>query len=273
MLLLNFIAALLGNNSAITSGSGKVLDNVLHYHIFVYYIDHGGPGVLVRMLVGPYLHSSDLIDALKKKHASGTYGNSNGEGLLPEDINTYATTASNAEEVSFGTYCPGDDPSPPPEHTTCLGDLYSIAWMEDRYMCIIRKHNWIMNEINVKERTLYGTSYTGSHVMQYDDVFFRYLGTNPASDNVTFVEQNSLWLPSKAVNQRDSDLIHFGIRKNAAQKQVPEAMSHRMHVDNSVELIGKILFGIEKGSEVLKSVRPAGSALVDDWDCLKTMVS
>jgi legumain len=56
------------------------------------------------------------------------------EGMLPNDINIYATTASNAEESSWGTYCPGEFPEPPPEYDTCLGDLYSIAWMEDRYL-------------------------------------------------------------------------------------------------------------------------------------------
>lgn len=61
-------------------------------------------------------------------------------------------------------------------------------------------------------------------------------------------------------------------RKVEAQKQVLEAMSHRMHLDDSVKLIGKLLFGIEKGSEVLKAVRSAGQPLVDDWDCLKMMV-
>lgn len=55
------------------------------------------------------------------------------EGLLPTGLNIYATTASNAEESSWGTYCPGEHPSPPPEYETCLGDLYSVAWMEDRY--------------------------------------------------------------------------------------------------------------------------------------------
>lgn len=30
-----------------------------------------------------------------------------------------------------GTYCPGMSPSPPPEFGTCLGDLYSVAWMEN----------------------------------------------------------------------------------------------------------------------------------------------
>ena len=53
---------------------------------------------------------------------------------MPKDINVYVTTASNAQESSFGTYCPGMDPSPPPEYITCLADLYSIAWMEDRFI-------------------------------------------------------------------------------------------------------------------------------------------
>lgn len=37
-----------------------------------------------------------------------------------------------------------------------------------------------------------------------------YMGTNPANDNFTFVDDNSLRLSSsKAVNQRDADLLHF----------------------------------------------------------------
>lgn len=61
-------------------------------------------------------------------------------------------------------------------------------------------------------------------------------------------------------------------RKIQAQKDFVEAMSHRMHMDQTVKLIGKLLFGIKKGPEVLNTVRPAGQPLVDDWDCLKTMV-
>lgn len=58
-------------------------------------------------------------------------------------------------------------------------------------------------------------SYYGSHVMQYGDVklsvetLFMYMGTNPANDNFTFVDDNSLQPPSKVVNQRDADLLHF----------------------------------------------------------------
>lgn len=68
--------------------------------------------------------------------------------------------------------------------------------------------------LQVKERTISGAYYS-SHVMQYGDiglssnVLFLYLGTDPANDNFTFVDENSLRSPSKGVNQRDADLIHF----------------------------------------------------------------
>ncbi|XP_064992533.1 vacuolar-processing enzyme-like [Musa acuminata AAA Group] len=60
--------------------------------------------------------------------------------------------------------------------------------------------------------------------------------------------------------------------KRNAQKELLEVISHRLHVDNSIEFIGKLLFSSKQGSEVLKTVRPAGQPLVDDWSCLKSMV-
>ena len=68
--------------------------------------------------------------------------------------------------------------------------------------------------LQVKDRTLSG-GYYGSHVMQYGNVglskdsLFLYLGTDPANDNLTFVDENSLRASSTAVNQRDADLVHF----------------------------------------------------------------
>ncbi|KAG6506674.1 hypothetical protein ZIOFF_032001 [Zingiber officinale] len=42
-------------------------------------------------------------------------------------------TQGSATKYRIGTYCPGmDPPPPPPEYMTCLGDLYNVAWMEDR---------------------------------------------------------------------------------------------------------------------------------------------
>ena len=56
------------------------------------------------------------------------------EGLLPSNINIYVTTASNATEDSWAEYCP--DYGAPSAFDTCLGDLYSISWLEDWYILI-----------------------------------------------------------------------------------------------------------------------------------------
>ncbi|KAK4770385.1 hypothetical protein SAY87_030917 [Trapa incisa] len=293
----NFFAAILGNKSVLTGGNGKVVDSGPNDHIFIYYSDHGGPGVL-GMPAGPFLYADDLIDVLKKKHASGTYksmvfyleaceSGSIFQGLLPKGLNIYATTAANAEESSWGTYCPGEIPGPPPEYETCLADLYSVAWMEDSDAHNMQSESLHQQYELVKRRTANENSAYGSHVMQFGDIklskekLYMYIGSNPANDNFTFVDDNSL-RPSSKVNQRDADLLHFwhkfkkapegSTRKFEAQKQFVEVMTHRMHIDHSIKLIGKLLFGINKGPEVLAAARSAGQPLVDDWSCLKGLV-
>lgn len=61
--------------------------------------------------------------------------------------------------------------------------------------------------------------------------------------------------------------------KLKAQKELDVEIAHREHIDNSVHLIGDLLFGEEKSSTMMEHVRPAGHPLVDDWDCLKTLVT
>lgn len=55
------------------------------------------------------------------------------EGILKKNLNIYAVTAANSKESSWGVYCPESYPPPPSEIGTCLGDTFSISWLEDRY--------------------------------------------------------------------------------------------------------------------------------------------
>ncbi|KAK7311409.1 hypothetical protein RJT34_09541 [Clitoria ternatea] len=294
----NFYAVLLANKSALTgTGSGKVLDSGPNDHVFIYYTDHGGAGVL-GMPSKPYIFASDLNDALKKKHASGTYkslvfyvesceAGSMFDGLLPEDHNIYVMAASDTGESSWVTYCPFQDPRLPPEYDVCIGDLFSVSWLEDSDVHNLRTETIHQQCEVVKKKTIEPLIRDGTHIVQFGDTglsnqsLFVYMGTDPANDNNTFVDKHSLVPPRKAVSQRDADLIHFwekfrrapegSSRKAEAEKQLREVTSHRMHIDHSVKHIGKLLFGIEKGSKMLNSVRPAGLPVVDDWDCLKTL--
>jgi legumain len=61
--------------------------------------------------------------------------------------------------------------------------------------------------------------------------------------------------------------------KQEVLREITGTVRHRKHLDNSIDFIGKLLFGIDKGPSTLQAVRPPGQPLVDDWDCLKQMVS
>jgi len=50
---------------------------------------------------------------------------------LRSDQRVYAVTASNAEVSSWAAYCSPDDVVNGMEVGSCLGDLFSVNWMED----------------------------------------------------------------------------------------------------------------------------------------------
>lgn len=294
----NLYAVLLGNKASVVGGSGKVLDSKPNDHIFIYYSDHGGPGVL-GMPNMPYVYAHEFIDVLKQKHASNSYkemviyveaceSGSIFEGMMPEDLNIYVTTASNAEESSWGTYCPGMEPASPSEYVTCLGDLYSISWLEDSETHNLKEETISRQYEKVKERTSNLNTYnTGSHVMEYGtkgikgEKLYLYQGFDPSNANVT---DNALGRtkPVVAVNQRDADLLFMWHRyqqlddkskeKTQILKEMTEKMVHRAHLDSSIDFIGKLIFGAESGPSIIATSRAPGHPLVDDWNCLKSMV-
>ncbi|KAK9923945.1 hypothetical protein M0R45_032341 [Rubus argutus] len=296
----NFYAVLLGNKSALTGGSGKVLNSSPDDHVFIYYADHGSPGMVCMPIDGDYVYAKDLIDVLKKKHDARGYksmvfymeaceSGSMFEGLLPNNISIYATTSANSQESSYGFYCPGDFPSPPPEYDVCLGDLYSISWLEDCDKHDLSKETLAKQYEVVRRRTANGYI-DSSHVMQFgnkrqsEDFLFTYMGTNPENDNYTYLEYTSSpsTLRPNVVSQRNADLLHFWYKfhnapdgsdvKHEAHKKLIDEISRRKKVDYNIKQLGKLLFGYSNSSKVMKNVRPPGQPLVDDWDCFKMLV-
>ena len=109
--------------------------------VFVYFADHGGVG-LVAMPVGDPVYAPDLIDALRYMSSNNRFlelvfymeaceSGSMFEGLLPNDANIYATTAANSQESSYGTYCGEDSSVNGTVIGSCLGDLYSVSFLEN----------------------------------------------------------------------------------------------------------------------------------------------
>merc|ERR1719230_1847430 len=75
----------------------------------------------------------------------------------------YALTAANGRESSWGTYCMPNDKVNGKHIGSCLGDLFSVNWMEE---------TGITEETLAKQFTLVKSETSKSHVMQYSDTSF-----------------------------------------------------------------------------------------------------
>ncbi|KAF6261372.1 vacuolar processing enzyme 1b, partial [Scenedesmus sp. NREL 46B-D3] len=182
----NFLAVLEGNAAAVANkGSGRVLASGPSDKVFLFYSDHGAAGVL-GMPSGPFLYADELLASIRRKfqrhgfkemvmYIEACESGSMFEGLLDSNMAAYVTTAANAYESSWATYCPeffgaasaGTNARPFP-FFTCLGDLYSVAWLEDAEASDLTRESLLQQYKAIKRRTSQNFTYEqGSHVMQY----------------------------------------------------------------------------------------------------------
>ncbi|XP_028855855.1 legumain [Denticeps clupeoides] len=158
----NFLAVLKGDAASVKGGTGKVLKSGPDDHVFVYFTDHGAPGILA--FPNDDLHVEDLMTAINDMHANKKYKKmvfyieacESGSMMnhLPTDIDVYATTAANPRESSYACYY--DE-----ARDTYLGDWYSVNWMEDSDVEDLNKETLLKQFKIVKSHT------NTSHVMQY----------------------------------------------------------------------------------------------------------
>ncbi|XP_073464981.1 legumain-like [Aquarana catesbeiana] len=159
----NFLAVLRGDAEAVKGqGSGKVLRSGPNDHVFVFFSDHGAPGILG--FPNDHLHVEDLNKTIQYMYENKMYKKmvlyieacESGSMMnhLPNNIDVYATTASNPHEPSFACY--RDE-----KLNAFLGDLFSVSWMEDSDMEDLSQETLHKQYLLVKQRT------NESHVMQY----------------------------------------------------------------------------------------------------------
>jgi legumain len=216
-----FMDVLTGNKTDPTRT--KVLESGPNDFVFVNFADHGG-GKIIAMPNGPYLQADVLVGALKTMHTKKMYSklvfyleacNSGSmfQDLLPTDMNIYATTAANPSEPSWGTYCPPQDMINGKQMNTCLGDLYSVNWMEDSDTKTGLARRLGDQFMKVKQET------NKSHAMEYGTQDFKWSDlvsdfqtddleksteSASASDDET---ASAATVPKDAVDSRDIDLV------------------------------------------------------------------
>jgi len=166
-----FMSVIKGEKDAVKGkGTGRVLESNENDKVFIFYSDHGATG-LIAFPVGGYLYVDTLIAGLKSMHEKKQYkrlvfyleaceSGSMFEDVLPNDWEIYATTAANAVESSWATYCSPNDVINGKHVGACLGDEYSCNFMEDTDGAEDGKHLQKQFE-DVRDRT------KGSHGQQY----------------------------------------------------------------------------------------------------------
>jgi len=132
-----FQAVLKGDKA--TAG-GPVLESDSNSRVFIYFADHGGVD-LICMPTGSYLYADELNDTLQFMHDNNMYKElvfymeACESGSMFPDLTSkegiYAMTATNATTSSWGTYCGTSAVVQGKNLGTCLGDLFSVNWMED----------------------------------------------------------------------------------------------------------------------------------------------
>lgn len=129
---------LLGNSTYTASkGTGRVLKPAVTDNVFVFFSDHGSPGSV--SFPSGLLYADQLITTLKQMN--GTFNKlvfyletcESGSMFLnlPDNIGVYALSAASPYESSWATYCSPDDVIAGKHLGTCLGDLFSVSFIED----------------------------------------------------------------------------------------------------------------------------------------------
>lgn len=244
----NFLSILQGDKDAMKGiGSGKVIDSSPEDHIFVYFADHGASGLVA--FPNDYLYAQDLVKTLVTMHTNKRFARlvfymeacesgSMFSGLLPEDINVFATTASSPDESSYACYY--DD-----VRQTYLGDVYSVKWLEDS------DSEDLGSETLQKQFTIVKQETTTSAVHEYGNLT---MGTVYAlSQFQGYKASQSARLPRAHLDATASRDVPVAILKRKIQnafdedirtqlqKDLNQMLRNRMFLKNKVTQIAKSL--------------------------------
>jgi len=257
----NFIAALTGD--ATKSGGKKVLTSTSDDNVFVFFSDHGATGIIA--FPTSQLSAKDLNNALKvmkdkkmfKKlvfYLEACESGSMFEGLVDPNAGIYVTTASSATESSWGTYCPPDDKVNGKTMQTCLGDLYSVNFLENSDASPLTETLQEQYAFMKKATTL-------SKVMQYGDLTYtsdpigNFIGDTAAAKSVE--SEVSTPNPAGIVNSRDipmhlayyqylrADQSDFATRQKLAT-ELQKSVASRVEADLVFMKLSKSLGGDDK---------------------------
>ena len=171
----NFFKVLLGDDSA----PGPVLKSTENDRVFIFYVDHGGVGLICTPESSSrnWIYADELDETLQTMKDKGMFKElvfyletCESGSMFPNvksDQGIYAMTASNASQSSYGAYCGSDASVNGVSIGSCLGDLFSINWMKDTTTHDIETESLKTQHDIVKAAT------TKSPVQEFGDLSFQ----------------------------------------------------------------------------------------------------
>ena len=199
----NFLKVIKGDATGMKGvGTGRVLQSGKNDRVFLNFADHGAAGLIA--FPNEYLYANDLIAAFNAMHTQNMYSElvfyleacESGSMFqtLPNNTRVFATSAASPDESSWGTYCSPDDVIGGVSIGSCLGDLYSVNWMEDTDAENVCKESLQQQFIIVQKET------NQSHVMEWGDLTF---DNEPAGDfTSTCVAGEEIYETSSFLNKK-----------------------------------------------------------------------
>ena len=248
----NFLAVLTGDKSGVKGGSGRVLETDENDTIFVYFADHGGPGVIAfpqKFLVyQPLLSAEKVMAALKEMHAGNKYtrftffieacfSGTMFDQLLDPSLNIYGMTAADPFESSYAC-----DYSK--EFGTYLNDCWSIHWMDEvtanAQEDLTELYSEVVSDTNTSHPCVYGDLALGN------DSISVFIGADSSSSSVPPKKMGKRSHGADAVSAHEVDrailLRRLAHAESAEEKkllsmELRKERLNRLAVEDKVNLI------------------------------------
>lgn len=222
----NFFNVLLGDDS-----NGPALKSDENSKVFVYFVDHGGAGLICTPQGSQdWIYADELDSTLQTMKDQKMFGElvfyleaCESGSMFPNlnaDENIYALTASNATQSSWGAYCGSEATIDGTNIGSCLGDLFSINWMEDTEANNVATETLKTQQATVIEKT------TRSPVQVFGNTSFL---SEPIGDFQGTCENNNMTFTERMVQKYDHYYKQVTDSRQATKEMV-DSREHDLHV-------------------------------------------
>ena len=185
---------------------------------------------------------------------------------LPTDTKIYALSAANPSESSWGYYCSPDDVIQGKHIGSCLGDLFSIKFIEESEETDLTNENLQTQFEKIRAAT------TLSHVMQWGDLSYT---TEPASNFIGTGASINLRKPlnkdffNKKYSSYDSRMMKIKILTETYKREGTKEAEREMREEmREMQRLDDIFFHIQTELNLTGQYSPRHI----NMDCMRTVM-